>query len=112
MSEKEWTEEDELEAWTKYAEEVEAHNKAFLERWPNACQSCLASGEVHWSENAAPWGSGENWPMQMSDICSACLSNGKCPRCGKATFEDEEDFEDLECSACGWKPSAEGLRDL
>ncbi len=93
--------------------------RAWVEKWPEHCDKCGASGVVEWSENAAPFGSGECWPMRMTDACDNCFGNQSvCPRCGGdlygaivdkdspedpyAQFDKWLDAEGA-CPLCGWQ---------
>lgn len=95
-------------------ENIERTTKAIQEwgaKWPHHCTYCLGTGMQYWTENQSPLGSGENWPMNMQDICW-CQDEGKCPRCGtKFEPECEEDgdgcwikwmADSSPCPACGW----------
>jgi len=80
-------------------QEMKAQFDAWVSGWPNHCQNCRGTGELHWYENGAPWGAG-NWPMPMAEPCD-CVINGKCARCGKPDTIDPETGQGP-CSNCGW----------
>lgn len=83
--------------------QIEKKHKEWVRKWPNYCRSCGGFGVNSWYENASPWGSGENWPMQVTDVCPSCLEQGKCPRCGREAWTEEEvENESLTCMYCGW----------
>ena len=105
---------DRIENWNAY--------RSWVERWPKHCDVCLGAGEHHWTENAAPLGSGENWQMPMSDVCDNCVGawDMVCARCGEEIHAaildrdrvDEtaadgdiiEQWHELKspCPLCGW----------
>lgn len=99
----------------RFAKHEEAIH-AYTTQYPNYCRKCNGWGVVSWTENQAPLGSGQNWPMEMSDPCT-CVEEGKCPRCGEKAINltEEGDFPPdgiPACSACGWRdgePSTAGI---
>jgi len=77
----------------------------WLHQWPNHCKACEGAGELHWTENQSPFGSGENWPMEMGDICG-CIESNTCPRCGLINplweLVDWEATPGVICIYCDW----------
>lgn len=91
--------------------ERERERAAFLSRWPNACRTCGGWGVITHTENQSPIGSGYYWPETLADPCDDCTGKGKCPRCGKIIFPDDdrnatkfnawfESYDPAPC--CGW----------
>jgi len=75
----------------------------FERKYPNYCRKCLGTGYLTYWENQAPFGSGNYWPMKMSEPCEACW--GKCPRCGYEFKAEEYDaFIDskMPCPSCSF----------
>src|SRR5688572_5276008 len=65
---------------------------AFLARWPDCCQSCMATGQCEINEEM--------------DGCDECIYNEKCPRCsGPFHYQHGES----RCPRCGWTSFEEGL---
>ena len=69
----------------------QAEANAYTSYWPNHCKSCHGYGVFY-----SP---GNRWEPPSTDPCDECVCNGKCPRCGELTFED--DTLDI-CSKCGF----------
>jgi len=97
--------------------------------WPNYCRHCDGWGVTEYTENQSPIGSGEYWPMQMTEPC-ICLDGDEmvCPRCGTPIYDliatnqellqsqwfpynisEDPDFavqrwfdEMMPCPVCGW----------
>lgn len=68
------------------------------------CKTCGGSGEIGYTENQSPLGSGEYWPMYMTDVCPDCVEKGICPRCDiKMDFNNEKDCHI--CPKCGYNES-------
>lgn len=87
------------EDWKKAAEAYDAV-------WPNHCKICGGWGGDSHTENASPFGSGENWPMTVYDECS-CWENAICPRCGNQN-DDVWAEDDNPCPICGWTSQDKG----
>lgn len=80
-----------------------AARQAWLEKWPDHCESCGGHGMITWRENQSPLGSGEYWPMDFSEPCDKCFEKGVCPRCGLMGFPEDWDEKAPEaCTKCGW----------
>ena len=65
------------------------------------CRTCHGTGQVTYSVNQSPLGSGEYWPMMMYDPCPNCIEKGKCPKCGYYNGFENQDSP-LKCVKCGW----------
>ena len=89
----------EMSAQEDYYKKVKEEQDAWSAMWPNYCKKCGGWGEGHWTENQSPIGSGQNWSMDMADVCE-CVESGKCPRCGAENAIDEEGQGP--CPACNW----------
>ena len=78
----------------------------YSERWPDHCQHCGGWGQVSYEDNHGIPGPGE----VVTDTCSYCMDQGKCPRCGK---EDTFPFDDVQvCSNCEWDWNAPDGDDM
>ncbi len=65
----------------------------FLAEHPDACQFCAGTGYFEYTENLAPFGSGENWPCQMTEPCTFCEEQGRCAVCGRLTINEDGERE-------------------
>lgn len=89
------------DACKEYYQKVEAAIKEYQEAWPNYCRACGGTGGIH-SYQSVPYGMGYV-NMDVFDSCSACVEEGKCPRCGTYYPEGEaDDFfsGDAPCPTC------------
>jgi|SRR6266542_7053771 len=80
--------------------------KAEYERqWPNHCRECNGYGGFSSSYDPSPAGVGlaSGW-MQDFDTCSACVDEGRCPRCAGSV----EDDASVPCARCGWTADTSG----
>jgi len=93
---------------------TERVNQAIAEyeaKWPDHCRKCNGAGLLV-SYQSVPYGMGST-NMEVDDYCSTCIEEGKCPRCGKTVFSEEDfDGEILSCSQCGWDESVGGCPEL
>ena len=94
----------EQDTYDQIQSDMDKANKEYEAKWPKYCKKCKGWGVFTWRENASPHGSGEYWPMDMSDPCEDCVGKGICARCGELGMPVVDD-ELLEgpCTACGWK---------
>jgi hypothetical protein len=79
-------------AFEDYCNEIAAANKAWHERWPQACKTCEGAGGFHYPgdrENPPDW-----------DTCT-CIEEAKCPRCGFCNWDEDNEAE-TPCIKCGW----------
>lgn len=87
---------------SKILEQYQQELAAFEAKYPKYCRQCGATGVISYTENGAPHGEGF-WPMPMTDVCPACVEDGRCPLCGEDLPEEQYDTgEDFRCPACGW----------
>ena len=81
--------------------EQERIREEWVEKWPDYCQHCQASGEITYEENYGIPGPTET----LTDTCPKCLDKNKCPRCGEE-FSDEalllSNHSHLVCQECEW----------
>ncbi len=78
----------------------------YVTKWPQHCKSCDGWG-YHWYEyDPSPAGIAlSHGTMTDCDPCADCIEQGKCPRCGKEVWT-EDDFnpdDPVVCLECGWK---------
>lgn len=80
--------------------ELKGIRDAYLVKYPNACLSCDATGQISWYESVDKYGG--YW---MGDICGKCVEQGKCPQCGEMVWNIDE-LDDvlnlLHCPKCNW----------
>lgn len=83
---------------------LEKEVKEFDLKYPHACKACGGAGELTYSENQSPIGSGERWMEQMTDCCSTCVEKGICPLCGTTTLYEVDNGADYDwrCDECHW----------
>ena len=86
---------DELTNFISFLNEVKEEGNEMI------CKTCGGSGLITYQENQSPLGSGEYWPMTMTDECPDCIGKGKCPRCGYYNDFENQDSP-LKCTHCGW----------
>jgi hypothetical protein len=99
---------------TKYCKEnfrkFEEFRKQWIKKWPNYCQKCGGWGGFE-GYQSVPYGMGST-SMPVFDTCDECIERGKCPRCGKYTFK--QDDREL-CRNCGFDiaggKNSEGIPD-
>jgi hypothetical protein len=78
---------------------------AWTGRWPAWCRNCGGTGEISWTENLSPHGSGYYWPYPFVDLCPFCWEQGRCPRCFSfVSLEWNGHGEPEVCPFCGWNP--------
>lgn len=72
--------------------------KAWVDRWPDACDNCGGHGAFHFH--------GDRYTPPYSDPCDTCTDKGLCARCGKPGLTSEERGDsstgDGPCKECGW----------
>jgi len=86
------TDDEEQAAFEAWADEVDAANKAWKERWPNHCTNCEGRGGFHVPAT--------RWEPEDYDLC-VCAEAGNCPRCGTVAWAvDNED--ETPCPTCHW----------
>lgn len=76
-------------------------------RWPNFCRKCHGAGVLVSHDDPSPAGvSLSPGSFIWEDPCTACVEQGKCPRCGAQGFpggDDEADTLTLgPCPSCGY----------
>lgn len=80
-------------------------------KWPNYCHKCNGSGNLI-SYQSVPYGMGDT-NMEVDDFCETCLGEGKCPRCGKTVFKEDDYYSDnMTCPECGWDERSEICPEL
>jgi hypothetical protein len=81
----------------------ETCSDCWIAAWPKHCPKCMGGGQLEYTDNGAPFGSGLYWPMQIRDLCS-CIEDGHCPRCGGTRLElkSSETHEWYTCLDCEW----------
>lgn len=84
---------------------------SWIDKWPNHCRVCGASGIVHGSEQVPrPFGPGAV-SMPTQDVCG-CYGDGNCPRCGEQVWSEDDmchagaQWSQL-CPECGWQDTGE-----
>lgn len=104
----------EQDTYDDIAKQVATQNAEYEKQWPNHCKACGGWGITTWTENASPLGSGEYWPMDMSDPCEKCYGAGKCGRCGAELPVTPDEFEEplTPCNACGWESGESGIQSF
>lgn len=70
-------------------------------RWPNHCPKCKGWGEISYTQNQAPLGSGHYWPETLTEPCS-CVEEGICPRCAATPLQESGNSGGTVCPKCGW----------
>lgn len=68
----------------------------WLAKYPNHCKACEGAA-AHY---------GVRWGEETADPCG-CAEDGRCPRCGKQTLDEDGNGP---CEACGW--TGEGAEDV
>ena len=66
---------------------------AFLEKWPDCCQHCFATGLIYICDDE-------------DDFCEECIYAEKCPRCRQDfVYQDHTN----RCAHCGWETGEDYL---
>lgn len=82
--------------------------KEYEEKWPGYCRKCGGWGGHYYTFDPSPAGlSLAPGTMTDYDLCSYCLENGICPRCGKATLDEDGNI----CATCGWNSEMSGIME-
>lgn len=93
---------------TEYCQKQQAEYREAVEKydqnWPNACKACGGAGYFVYAYDPSPSGvSLAPGYLYDADPCEACIEQGKCPRCGKAAWTDDDwNGEFATCPHCGW----------
>lgn len=93
-----------LRAIADYEESLLAVQK-YLEEWPDACQTCGASGKVCWEDDPSVDDiSLSRGFIMFVEPCSECHENSRCPRCGDEGTVIEHPTQDghFMCTQCYW----------
>ena len=71
---------------TKSCQQWKKAEEDYKKQWPDYCKECNGTGELTWTEDQSPLGSGYYWPEQMWEPC-ICVMEYRCPRCSKRLID-------------------------
>jgi hypothetical protein len=97
------------ESCKKFRAAYDVKKAAYELQWSHYCKSCGGWGYSSYNFDPSPHGvSLGSGFMTETEVCSTCVEQGICPRCGELSLDEEGN----KCLVCGWEynvPGNEGL---
>lgn len=97
------------ESCKKFKASYDANKAEYEAKWSHYCKTCGGWGYSSYNYDPSPHGvSLGSGTMTDTEVCSTCVEQGICPRCGELSLDEEGN----KCLVCEWEynvPGNEGL---